>query len=195
MPPRRRPKVSNTNTKVKKTRKTTNQSSQLLAEWEDVEGEWCQHECNQLSRALTQSVSTSLLGDEQRSLRGSDDDHPHFDGDTEPLTNESDIETSYEDESDASVNSFGGAFAQMRGAINRKRRIRGDRQWAEVIQPMFKAFMKVKLLTREWSHSETWNQDFKAECRCSIAKKHIRQIDIYDILSRYLIQYISTSLQ
>lgn len=183
MPPRRRPKITFSNTQFKKRRKAVNQSSQLLAEWEGVEEDWCENECNTLSQALTQSASTSALDNDHTDFMGIDHDPLPFDGDFERHTNESDVETTYSDQSEESLESFRGASVPVRGDINRKRRIREDRQWAEAIESMFKAFMKCKHLTRQWSHPETWNQDYKSECRCSLAKKCVRQMELYDILS------------
>ena len=71
----------------------------------------------------------------------------------------------------------------VRGHYNRQRRMREEMKWAEVIEPMFKAFMIFRTLTREWSHGDTWNRDNRPDCRCSMAKKNIRSLDVYDILS------------
>ena len=63
MPPRRRSTFSLARTKLKKPRKSTSESSRILAEWEEAEEEWCEDECNHLSHALTQTASTSALED------------------------------------------------------------------------------------------------------------------------------------
>lgn len=184
MPPRRRAKVSRANTQFKKPRKAANRSSRLLAEWQEVEGDWCDNKCNILSEALTQNASTSALGDEHIDFVDFERESNPIDGLLEPVTEESEVETEYEDESEASLECFDEPVAQSRGDVNRKRRIREERQWSEVIEPMFKAFMKCKLLTRQWSDPETWKIDSKPDCRCSIAKRRVCELELYDILGQ-----------
>lgn len=182
MPPRRRQKIKLGHPKLKKARKNGSQSSKLLADWEEAEEEWCEDECNSISQALTQAASTSAMEGVFESIE--DNVHgvaPEFD--TEPVIEESDGETTDGSDSHSSLSSRLDDVVQIPGNYNRRRRMQEERKWAEVIEPMFKAFFICQRLTKEWSHSDTWNRDLKTVCRCSMAKKHVRTLDVDDILS------------
>ena len=184
MPPRRRSTFSLARTKLKKPRKSTSESSRLLAEWEEAEEEWCEDECNHLSHALTQTASTSALEDGLlASVQDDGNSSACDDGlDPEPVVEELEVETDGYD-SETSVEFQVEEDVQARGHNNRQRRIREERKWAEIIERMFKAFMQCQTQTRQWTHPESRNRDLKAICSCSMAKEHVRQVDVYDILS------------
>lgn len=194
MPPQHRQNLSHSFSRLKKGRRPASQSSKLLSEWEEVEEEWCNQECNTLSRAVTQPESTSASPYDDIAIVHNDDDDAHMEICPSSASEESEVETNYDDESQSSVSSGGGVVSHIIGDMNRRRRIRENAQWAEVIKPMFKAFMKCKLSTGDWSDPQRWNHDFKAKCRCPIAKIRVRQVDLFDILSKPLFASFISSI-
>ncbi|EGG13205.1 uncharacterized protein MELLADRAFT_114798, partial [Melampsora larici-populina 98AG31] len=180
---------------LKKARYNSSQSSQMLSNWDKIEEDWCNKKCNRLSQALIQTEaptpSTSDLnnldlldqGNEfnfgyQDYVNNDEDDEPP----SEPTSEISDSDTKSV-ESQQSIASTGGVVVTATfGDTNQKCRIREERQWQEVIEPMFKVFMLCKKVTLNWSRVD-WNLDRKPPCRCSVAKKRIRHLAMIDILT------------
>ncbi|KAH9819534.1 hypothetical protein DFH28DRAFT_1093566 [Melampsora americana] len=194
MAPRDKTNLLRPTNRLKKPRKEASKSStsKELTEWEASEEIWCAKECNVLSRALTQpdealrlpstnnpQLNQFITGNEGYYDFEQEDVHT-------PIYEESESEYSDSDDSEhllASDTDVGVVVNWIAGDYNRQRRIRGERQWEDILEPMFKVFMVCKLLTFDWSQSETWNFDTKKTCKCSVAKKRIRNLDFIDILT------------
>lgn len=174
------------NTRVKKPRRRLGEAARMLAELEEVEEEWCERQCNDLNSVLMGSAagSTNFL----ESLEEEVDQFPQpFDRDDQ--TEHIDDETSYNSDSgDSNITQASlvsdGVTTQVLGDINRRRRIREEEQWQEVITPMFKMFMVCSDRSRQWTDPGTWSHDLKPECRCSQAKTRYRDVELVDILSK-----------
>ncbi|EGG08694.1 uncharacterized protein MELLADRAFT_61722 [Melampsora larici-populina 98AG31] len=178
---------------LKKPRYNSSQSSRMLSEWEKAEEDWCNKKCESLSRALMQTEvprpSTSTADDLDLVNEDDELDYDHQfhvednEDDQSPSDiNESDTKSNDSQQSIASSPGTGSVVTAATGDMNQKRRIREERQWNEVIEPMFKVFMLCKQITFNWSRAD-WDLDRKAECRCSAAKKRTRHVAMLDILS------------
>ncbi|KAH9808472.1 hypothetical protein DFH28DRAFT_909578 [Melampsora americana] len=181
---------------LKKPKNKSSQSSQMLSEWNKIEEDWCEKRCDLLSRGLIQmeasrsSSSAPIVFDV---LNDENDDFEHqipvhnYDNDDPPSDiSLSDTESTVSHDSEQSIASnpeTGCVVTAVTGDYNQRRRVREEQQWQEVIEPMFKAYMVCKQLTFNWSRAATWNFDWKEDCRCSVAKKRIRYLDMVDILT------------
>ncbi|EGG06581.1 uncharacterized protein MELLADRAFT_63184 [Melampsora larici-populina 98AG31] len=188
---------------LKKPKIKSTQSSQMLSEWDKIEEDWCEQRCNSLSRGLIQMEapkpsrpSTSALNLFDVYNDGNENDFENQfpvdnDEDDDPLSDISESEAESVDSHDseqsiASGPGTGCVVTAVTGDNNQKRRIREERQWQEVIEPMFKAYMLCKQLTLNWSRAVTWDSDWKEDCRCSAAKKRIRHLEMMDIMSNFI---------
>ncbi|KAH9809131.1 hypothetical protein DFH28DRAFT_906578 [Melampsora americana] len=177
---------------LKKPRHNSSRSSQMLCEWEQIEENWCNKKCESVSHALikTEHPKPSTSGPEAFDLMIDNQieyEHQHLiedDDDDDPPSdiNESDTESDDSQQSIASNPGPGVIVTAATGDMNQRRRIREERQWHEVIAPMFKFFMLCKKVTFNWSRVD-WDLDKKAQCRCSAAKKRIRNVGLVDILT------------
>lgn len=183
--------------RVKKTRKRNTENSRLLEEWERAEESYCEQQCTQIIRNLTQ-VKASASGSVPVEIEeDATDIFTHQESIFECNNDTSTTDTESESESvDSQLthSSTGEVVTRITSDINRSRRIREDFQWQQVIAPMFKTFMLCADRTSEWSRQESWNCDFKAECRCSQAKRRTRDVELFDILSKIPTSYLVESL-
>lgn len=187
MPPR--PRLSNIlNTRLKKPRKRIEQAARRLAELEEAEGSWCERECDNINSVLmgsaAPSTSASVIFEEDVDQMPSPFYYSDGDG-----SNSEDMDTGYDsDSADSNITQASsvaeGVSAQVLGDINRRRRIREEAQWKEVITPMFSVFMLCQDQSRQWTDHYTWNKDLKPDCQCSQAKKRFRDVEMVDILSK-----------
>lgn len=194
MAPRNGTNLSRPTNRLTKPRTEASQSSRELSEWEASEEKYCANECDLLSRALTQPDTPLPLPSaneiEGVHFIGGNEGYYGFDEDSHtPIYDETDSGTESDDSEHSLASDTDVGVTRIAGEYNQRRRIREERQWEEALEPMFKVFMICKLLTFDWSQSETWNYDTKDPCRCSVAKKRIRHLGFVDILSVCLLEF------
>ncbi|EGG10097.1 uncharacterized protein MELLADRAFT_60541 [Melampsora larici-populina 98AG31] len=160
---------------LKKPRHNSSQSSQMLLEWEQIEENWCTQKCDSLSPALIQNVaprpSTSQpyfdsdMPNDENELDYEYQHHFEDDNKDDPPSSdpESNTESNDSQQSIASNPGTGITVTAASGITNQMRRIREEKQWQEVIAPMFKVFMLCKQETFNWSRSN-WDLDRKDQC-------------------------------
>ncbi|EGF99694.1 uncharacterized protein MELLADRAFT_68359 [Melampsora larici-populina 98AG31] len=182
-------------TGLKKPRYNSSQTFKMLSAWDKIEENWCNKKCDSLSCALIQNkaprpstigpntLSGNLLNDGIKIDYQSQHQFEHNDND-DPLSDmtESDAKSDDSQQSIASIPKPGLTVTAANGDVNQRCCIREERQWQEVIGPMFKVFMVCKRVAFNWSWSD-WDLDRKAQCQCSVAKKRIRHIAMGDIMS------------
>ncbi|EGF97069.1 uncharacterized protein MELLADRAFT_70238 [Melampsora larici-populina 98AG31] len=151
-------------------RQDSSQSSKQLSEWDKIEEEYCAKACDSLVRALIQQPdvampSTSAATDNDHAIHGNEGFYGFdYEQPDSPPYDESDSETESYDSEQSIASDTDLGVAQKAGEYNQRRRIREVRQWEEILESMFKIFMRCKLLTFDWSQAETWNFDTKDQC-------------------------------
>ncbi|EGF97594.1 uncharacterized protein MELLADRAFT_69891 [Melampsora larici-populina 98AG31] len=187
--------------RLEKPKQKSSKSLKELSEMDKAEEEWCHNECDQLSRVLSQprdtvtSTSTSVVND-FFFIEGNPGDYNSEDDNMNQVSSpeiDSGTESEDSEQSIASLSGVGCVVTAAVGDYNRKRRIREERQWQDVIEPMFRCFMRCKLLTFDWSQPETWNIDLKDPCRCPASKKRVRELDLIDILYKNCLHYAAVN--
>jgi hypothetical protein len=70
----------------------------------------------------------------------------------------------------------------IRGSIYKEKRLREERNWNRVLDPMFIAYMKSSFATGDWGDVNTWDMDRNPTCACTAGQRSKRSVDSVDIL-------------
>lgn len=72
------------------------------------------------------------------------------------------------------------------GRTYKSRRVKEERAWERVMQPMFVTWMRCSTSTSNWGHYDDWRRDYfeNTSCYCPENAKVLRKVDMVDFVGK-----------